>query len=284
MKPIWKGYLKVSLVTIPVKMYHAVSRKAIQFHLLHKDCGARIKQEMVCPRHHRTLAPEEVVRGYQYGKDLHVIVTEAELSQARKESTDTVEVLKFVDQAQVNPLYYADAHYLVPDGAAGLEAFAFFLKALAETGKTALARMVMRNREHLLNLRPYDGAFIAFTLHFPEELVDLKQVEKPGETEKVAVNPEGLEMAKTIVAHLSGDFVPEQYPDEYTRTLMGIIRARAEGREIQAEPRAEQEKVVSLMEALKRSVEQTRAEAGLAKKPMARAGRGRAPAGRQQQA
>ncbi len=284
MKAIWKGYLKLSLVTIPVKMYNAVSRKAIQFHLLHKDCGARIKQEMVCPRHHRTLAPEEVVRGYQYGKDLHVVVTEEELGRARKESTEAVEVLKFVDQAQIHPLYYADAHYLVPDGAAGLEAFAVFLKALTETGKTALARMVLRNREHLLNLRPYNGAFIAFTLHFPEELVDLKQAEETQETEQAKVDPEGLEMAKTIVAHLSGDFVPEQYPDEYTRTLMGIIRAKAEGREIQAEPRAEQEKVVSLMEALKRSVEQTGAEAGLARKPMARAGRGRGPARQRQQA
>jgi len=284
MKAIWKGYLKCSLVTIPVKMYHAVSRKAIQFHLLHKDCGARIKQEMVCPRHHRTLPPEEVVKGYQYGKELHVIVTEAELSQARKESTDLVEVLKFVDQAQINPVYYADAHYLVPDGAAGLEAFALFHQAMSETGKTALARVILHNREHLLNLRPYNGAFIAFTLHFPEELVDLKQVEEAREAEKVAVNPEGLEMAKTIVAHLAGDFMPEQYLDEYTRTLMGIIRAKAEGQEVQVQPRAEAEKVVSLMEALKRSVEETGAEAGLAKKPMARAGRGRTPARKRQQA
>jgi DNA end-binding protein Ku len=284
MKAIWKGYLKCSLVTIPIKMYNAVSRRAIQFHLLHKDCGAKIKQEMVCPRHHRTLAPEEVVKGYQYGKDLHVIITEAELSQAQKESTDTIEILKFVAGDQIHPIYYADAHYLVPDGAAGVEAFALFHQAMGETGQTALAKVILRNREHLLNIRPFKGAFIAFTLHFPEEIQDLNQIEESQELGKVALQPESLEMARTIMAHLSGDFVPEQYMDEYTRTLLSIIRAKAEGKEFKVEPRAEKEKVVSLMEALKRSVEQVEAGAKVARKPMARAGRPRPGARKRQQA
>jgi DNA end-binding protein Ku len=284
MKAIWKGYLKCSLVTIPIKMYNAVRHRAIQFHLLHKDCGAKIKQEMVCPRHHRTLAPEEVVKGYQYGKDLHVIITEAELSQAQKESTDTIEILKFVPEDEIHPIYYADAHYLVPDGAAGVEAFALFHKAMGETGQTALAKVILRNREYLLNIRPFKGGFIAFTLHFPEEIQDLNQIEESQELGKVALQPESLEMARTIVAHLSGDFVPEQYMDEYTRTLLSIIRAKAEGQEFKVEPRAEKEKVVSLMEALKRSVEQVEAGAKVARKPMARAGRPQPEARKRQQA
>jgi DNA end-binding protein Ku len=258
MKAIWKGYLKCSLVTIPVKMFNAVSRRAIQFNLLHKECGSRIKQEMVCPVHHKPLSPDEVVRGYQYGKDLHVIITDEDLQRAQRESTDSLEIVKFVEEEQIHPVYYAESHYLAPDGQAGLEAFALFHRGMLETKKTALAKMVLRNREHLLNLRPYGGALIAFTLHYPEEILQVGQVEGVGEVEKLPVNQDHLELAKSIIAHLSGDFVPGQYRDEYTQTLLEIIKAKAEGKEFQVAPRVEREKVVSLMEALKKSLEEVK--------------------------
>ncbi|MBM4273699.1 MAG: Ku protein [Deltaproteobacteria bacterium] len=272
MKAIWKGYLKCSLVTIPIKMYKAIARKALQFNLLHKDCGARIRQEMVCPACGKTLGQEDVVRGYQYGKDLHVVVTEAEFQQARKESTDTIEILKFIDAAQIHPLYYSDSHYLVPDGRAGLEAFALIHRAMAESDKTALAKVVMRNREHLFCLQPYNGALVAFTLHFPQEIQAVDQIEGADEVGKFPISEENLGLARTIIQHLSGEFQPEQYRDEYTQTLMEVIRAKAAGQEFKVEPRVEREKVVSLMDALKRSVEETAPGAAVGKKPMARAG------------
>jgi DNA end-binding protein Ku len=271
MRAIWKGYLKCSLVTIPIKMFSATTKRPLQFHLYHKACGSRIQQETVCPVCGKTLSPEEIVKGYQYGKDLHVVLTEEDFQKAQKESTETIDILKFVEADQINPIYYTEAYYLAPDGAAGAEAFAIFQRAMAETGKTAVARAVMRNREYLYNLRPDNGAFIAFTMHYPQEIRPLAEIEATEEIKKIKVSGDNLEMAKTIIGHLSGDFVPEDYRDEYRETLLAIIRAKAEGKEVTAEPKVEREKVISLMEALKKSVTAT-AGGGAPKKKMARAG------------
>jgi DNA end-binding protein Ku len=257
MRAIWKGYLKCSLVTIPIKMFTATTKRPLQFHLYHKACGSRIQQETVCPVCGKTLSPEEIVKGYQYGKDLHVVLTEEDFQKAQKESTETIDILKFVEADQINPIYYTEAYYLAPDGAAGAEAFAIFQRAMAETGKTAVARAVMRNREYLYNLRPDNGAFIAFTMHYPQEIRPLAEIEATEEIKKIKVSGDNLEMAKTIIGHLSGDFVPEDYRDEYRETLLAIIRAKAEGKEVTAEPKVEREKVISLMEALKKSVTAT---------------------------
>jgi DNA end-binding protein Ku len=269
MRAIWKGYLKCSLVTIPVKMFTATTKRPLQFHLYHKECGSRISQENVCPVCGQTLRPEEIVKGYQYGKDLHVVLTEADFQEARKESTDTIDILKFVDAEQINPIYCTDAYYLAPEGQAGAEAFAIFHQAMIETGKTAVARAVLRNREYLYNIRAHNGAFIAFTLHYPQEIRALTEIEELEGIKPVKVTPDNLEMAKTIIGHLSGDFVPADYRDEYTETLLKIIKAKAEGKEVAVEPKVEREKVINLMEALKKSVAATGAAP---KKGMARAG------------
>lgn len=272
MKAVWKGYLKCSLVTIPVKIYNAVASKPIRFHLLHRECGSKIKQELVCPVHHRPLANEEVIRGYQYGKDLHVILTDEDLQKALKVSTDTIEIMKFVDAEQIHPIFYSDSHYLVPDGRAGAEAFALFQRVMADTNKAAISKVIWRNREHLLSIRPYNGAMIAFTLHFPDEIQSLQQVEEAQEVRQIQVDPENLGLAKTIVQHLSGEFVPEDYVDEYSQTLLAIIKAKAEGEEFKVEPRVEREKVVSLMDALRKSVQETEKGVEVPKKAMATAG------------
>jgi DNA end-binding protein Ku len=272
MRAIWKGYLKCSLVTIPVKMFTAAVKRGLQFHLYHAKCGSQIRQENVCPACGRTLESDEIVKGYRYGKDLHVVVTDEDFAKARKESTDTIEILKFVDAGQINPIYYTDSYYLAPDGQAGAEAFAVFLQAMQETGKTAVARAVMRNREYLYNLRPLDGAFVAFVMHYPDEVKSVREIEEVAALARVKVGGDNLAMAKTLIQHLSGDFVPEQYRDEYTETLLQIIRAKAKGQEVKVEPRVERAKVINLMEALKQSVAAAAPEAP-AKKEMARAGR-----------
>jgi DNA end-binding protein Ku len=271
MRAIWKGYLKCSLVTIPVKMFNTAAKRGLQFHLYHDKCGSQIRQENVCPVCGRTLDSFEIVKGYRYGKDLHVVLTEEDFAKARKESTDTIEILKFVDAGQINPIYYTDSYYLAPDGPAGAEAFAIFLKAMQETGKTAVARAVMRNREYLYNLRPLGGAFAAFTMHYPDEIKNVQEIEEAAALAQVQVSDDNLAMAKTLIQHLSGDFVPEQYKDEYTETLLKIIRAKAEGQEVKAEPRVERAKVINLMEALKQSV--AAAKGAAPKKEMAQAGR-----------
>jgi DNA end-binding protein Ku len=272
MRTIWKGYIKFSLVSIPIKMYTATSHRIISFDLLHKDCGTKIKQERLCPHCDKVLANDELVRGYKYGKDMYVIVTDEDIETAQKESTDAIEILQFVDEKGIHPIYYTDSHYLVPDGKAGAEAFALLHKALLDLKKSAVAKVVMRNREYLYAIKPYNGTLIAFTLHFPEEIISVDKVEEAEELQKFQVDEKNLNLAKTLVENLSGDFVPEDYQDDYSQTLLKIIRAKAEGEEYQVEARAEGEKVINLMEALQRSVEQATGKKAPPKKAMARAG------------
>jgi DNA end-binding protein Ku len=254
MNPIWKGYLKINLVMIPVKMYNATKSVSFQFHLLHKDCGTRIKEEITCPKHEKRLSRDEVVRGYQYGKDEYVLISPEDLEKARKENENTMEIVAFVDDREVDPIYYSDSHYFVPDGKPAEEAFVVFLKAMAEEKKTALARAVLRNREHLFSIHPHEGSMLAFTLHYAEEIQDIKSI---GEIQKLAkqqVDQKALTMAKTLIQTVGGEFSPEDFVDEYTQTLTKIIKAKIEGKEIQIAPRVEKAKVINLMEALEKSV------------------------------
>ncbi|HEX16136.1 MAG TPA: Ku protein [Deltaproteobacteria bacterium] len=273
MRAVWKGYLKCGLVTIPVKLYNAVKKHTIQFSLLHKECGTKIKQQRVCPTCGRVVSNEELVRGYQYGKDRWIVVTDEEIERAKKETTDALEIVKFVADDAIPPLYYSDAHYLAPDGEVAKEAFALFHRAMRETGKVALAKVVMRNREQLMALRPFDGSLLALTIHYAEEILDMREIEGLGGLEEVKVDQAALEMAKALIENLSGEFEPEQYHDEYTQTLLEIIKAKAEGQEVKVEPKAEAAKVIDLMEALKQSLMATGAE--VPKKEVAVAGKRR---------
>jgi DNA end-binding protein Ku len=270
MRTIWKGYLKVSMVTIPIKMFNATTTKRpINFNLLHEKCHTRVRQQNVCPNCEKTLSRDEIIRGYRYGKDMYVIVTDEDLEKAKKESTDVVEVLKFVDESQIDPVYYSDAYYLAPDGKIGFEPFALFLKALAATKKAALGKVVLRNREYMFSIKPHDGAMIAYALRHQEEIQAVDKIEEREATQEIKIDKQSMSMAKTIIQNLSGDFKPQEFVDEYTQTLMEIIKARAEGEEIEVAAEEEKEKVINLMDALKESVEKTQREP---KKAMATAG------------
>jgi DNA end-binding protein Ku len=271
MKTIWKGYLKVSLVSIPVKMYNATSRgRQIKFHMLHDKCNSRIKQKKICPKCEREVGKEEIVKGYEYGKDMYVVVREEEIEKAQKETTDFIEVVKFVDKGQIPAIYYFDSHFLVPDGKTGAESFAVFHKAMVDTGMAAVAKVVLRNKEHLLSVMPYNGSLTAYSLHYPGEVQDVESLPELKELQKEEIDDEGLKMAENLIDHMSGDFVPDEYVDEYSEKLKDIIRAKAEGEEIKVAPKAEKGKVVSFMDALEKSVKRTKKEP---KKKMAKAGK-----------
>ncbi len=271
MRTEWKGYLKFRLVTIPIKMYGAITaKKTVPFHLLHKTCKSRIRHQNYCPTDNRVVSDEEIVRGYEYGKDMYVIVTDEDIAKAKLESTEVIEVLKMVEENQIGPIYYSGSHYLAPDGKVAAEAFVLFLKAMEEVGRTALARVVLRNREHLFAIKPHNGAMIAYSLHYPEQIIEMKGIEGLEETQKVKVDAANVKMARDLIKNMSGEFIPDEFPDQYNHTLMDIIRTKAEGGEIKATPRVEGAKVINLMEALKKSVQE--AQPGPARKGMATAG------------
>jgi DNA end-binding protein Ku len=278
MRTEWKGYLKFRLVTIPIKMYGAITaKKTVPFHLLHEKCKSRIRHQNFCPTDGRVVADEEIVRGYEYGKDMYVIVTDEEIEKAKMESTEVIEVLKMVKDDQIGPIYYSGSHYLAPDGKVAAEAFVLFLRAMEDAGRTALARVVLRNREHLFAIKPYNGALIAYGLHYYEQIIGMDGIEGLEGLEKIKVDAENLKMARDLIKNMSGDFIPDEFADQYNRTLLEIIREKAEGGEIKTTPRVEGAKIINLMEALKKSVREAEHKPEKAKKGMATAGLKRPP-------
>ncbi|MCS7163604.1 MAG: Ku protein [Thermodesulfovibrio sp.] len=269
MKASWKGYLKISLVTIPVKSYNAIKKRDINFNLIHKTCGSRIKQKLFCPVCNREVSTEELVKGYQYGKGMYVIITDEELSKIKEESTDVIEILKFVESDEIHPKFFADSYYLVPDGKIASEAFLLFHKAMTETNKTAIGKAVIRSREHLFAICPHNESLIAYDLHYADEIQSEEEIEELKELKTVKIEKDALEMAKRIIENLSGKFVPEEYKNEYREKLMKLIKAKAEGKEFKLEVKEEKAKVISLMEALKQSLMETE----IPKKEQAVAGR-----------
>ncbi|HTZ39714.1 MAG TPA: Ku protein [Syntrophales bacterium] len=276
MRTEWKGYLKFRLVTIPIKMYGAISaKKTVSSHLLHKTCKSRIRHQNFCPTDDRIVGDEEIVRGYEYGMDRVVIVTDEDIEKAKLESTEVMEVLKMVRDDQIKPVYYSGAHYLIPDGSVAAEPYVLFLRAMEAEGRTALARVVLRNREHLFAIKPYNGVMIAYGLHYPEQMIGTDGIEGIEELGNIKVDAAHMKMARDLIKAMSGDFIPEDYVDQYDRALMDIIRTKAEGGEIRAAPRIEGAKVIHLVEALKRSVSEAGPEK--ARKGMATAGLKRRP-------
>lgn len=274
MKPIWKGYLRISLVTIPVKMFSAVSKKkSVQFNLLHKDCKTRIKQKTYCPVCNKELSDSEIVRGYQYEKNAFVIVTDEELEKVKKESTEVIEVLKFINEGEVHPLYYNEPYYLIPDGKTAEEAFSLFLRAMGDTKKSALGKVIMRNREHFLLIRPHNNTLIAYSLHYPEEIQSIEKIEGAG-IERSTLDKNALNLTKTLIQGMSSEFSPEEFRDEYYEAVMEIIRSKIEGKEIEVKREPERAKVISIMDALEKSIMQTQKKA-LPRKAMAVAGKRR---------
>ena len=257
MKTVWKGYLRFSMVTIPVRMYSALNRReTIHFNLLHKTCGTKISQHNYCQECNKELTSDDIIRGYKSGRDEYIQVTDEEIRKARKESTETIDILKFVDDNQISPIFYSDAHYLVPDGKAGTDAFSLFKRAIEKTKKAALAKVVIRNREHLFSVKPYNGALVAYTLHYPKEIRSVKELEEAEKVGAVQVDEQSLSLAVQLIDNLSGDFKEDEIVDEYSKALMDIIQAKAEGREYKVE-RKERKKVVNLMDALRESVRET---------------------------
>jgi DNA end-binding protein Ku len=180
-----------------------------------------------------------------------------------------------VKDEQIGPIYYSGSHYLAPDGSVAAEAFVLFLRAMEDSGRTALARVVLRNREHLFAIKPYNGTMIAHSLHYPEQIIGMDGIEGIEELKKVKIDSENVKMAGDLIKNMSSDFIPGEFTDQYNRTLMEIIRAKAEGGEIKATPRVEGAKIINLMDALKKSVQEAKPEK--ARKGMATAGLKKAP-------
>jgi len=248
-RSIWNGVISFGMVSIPVKLYTATQSKDISFHLLHKECNTRLQQLRWCPTHERAVEWSEVVRGYEYARDEHVILTEEDFEKLPLPSKQTVELSAFVKAEEIDPVYYEKSYYLEPD-AKGIKPFALLMTALREKGLTGIAKIAVRNKEQLCALRPMDGTLILETLFYPDEI----RVEKT-ELPDVTISDKELEMAYTLIDLLSEEFEPEKHKDEYRDALMKLIEAKLEGEELPEVAAAGPAKVTDIMSALRASVE-----------------------------
>ena len=256
MRPIWKGHLTFGLVTIPIKLYTATDPKDIRFRLLHKSCMTPIQNKRYCPHHEEIVEWNDVVRAFEYAKDKFVPMTDEELENVPLETAGTVSVSAFVDLAEIDPIYYERSYFLAPDEG-GQKAFRLLHDTLEESTKIAVGKVVIREKEHLVSVRPYNGAMVMSTLLYADEVRSAEDI--PELPVQAKVHPNEKKMALQLVEGMATGFDPAQYQDEYREALQKVINAKIEGEPIAA-PERKEEKVVDLMEALRRSLQATRKE------------------------
>jgi DNA end-binding protein Ku len=254
-RPIWQGQLRLSLVSCPVALYGATSRNAdISFHLLNPETNNRIRMVPTDP----DTGPVEradLVKGYEISKNHYVILSPDELNAVKLETTKTIEIERFVDEKEIDRLYWNDPYYLRPNDKTGVEAYIVIREALAEAGRIALGRVVMHTRERLVALEPRDKGILVYTLRMADEVVPPKDAFADIPAEKP--DRKMIEIARKIIEQQEGDFEPGKFEDRYENALRDLIRRKEKGEKLVTAQPVEEGNVIDLMEALKKSLKKT---------------------------
>jgi DNA end-binding protein Ku len=251
-RAIWSGTISFGLVSIPVRMFTATESKELRFHFLDRRDLTPIGYDKVRKDSGESVPSEDIVRGFEIDKGRYVPIEDEDLDRLDIELTHSIDICDFVDLDEIDPIYFRKAYYLVPQEGAE-KPYRLLVKALGETGKVGIAKVVIRNKQHLAALRPHDGVLVLETMYYADEIRQPESVDGKAKLQKAEV-----EMAKSLVENLSDSFKPDKYDDTYRKELLDLIRAKAKGRKL-PEPKEEEEgEVVDLMAALRESVEQTR--------------------------
>ena len=270
-RAIWSGAISFGLVNIPVKLYSAVSKKTVRFHQIDAESGGRVRQKRVGPDGEE-IAYEQIVKGYEIGPDRYVTISPEELEALEPQKTRTIDIEDFVDLEQIDPIYYDHPYYLAPDTGAA-KAYKLLVDAMEDSGKVAVARVVLRSKEHLVAIRPRDGALAMETMLFADEVIPAESLEELAAGDgDVKTSDRELAMANQLIDSLASDFEPGKYRDEYRERVLDLIERKAQGETIVIEePEAEPEKVPDLMAALEASIASAKKQAKKsAKKPAAK--------------
>ncbi|MGH9347106.1 MAG: Ku protein [Vicinamibacterales bacterium] len=252
-RPTWRGFLKVSLVNIPVKVFPATESAAtIAFNQLHAECQTRIQQKRWCPHCEREVPNTELVKGYEFEKGHYVIVSEEDMQKVRVESTRVINLSQFTDDTAIDPIYVDRAYYLAPDGPMAAEAFAVMREGMA--GKAGIGKVALYGREYLVAIRPQKKGLVMYTLHHDAEIRSIDQIEELSAVPS-KVKPEEMKLARQVIATFDSELDLKEYKDEYREGLRQIIDAKIAGEEFVAPEVQEPPKVVDLMEALRRSLD-----------------------------
>jgi DNA end-binding protein Ku len=251
---MWSGAISFGLVNVPIKLYSAVSKKTVRFHQLNGETGNRIQQKRVDPETGEEVTYDQIVKGYELTRDSYVIVKPEELDALDPEKTRTIDIEDFVDLEDIDPVYYDHPYYLVPDKGAA-KAYGLLLNAMKESGKVAIARVVIRSKEQLVAIRPAGEILMMETMIFHDEVVPHDEIEELPDAKELKASDRELKMAQQLIDSLSSEFEPERYHDEYREKVLELIERKAQGEEIAVQPEAPAPaRVPDLMAALEASL------------------------------
>ena len=249
----WKGFLKISLVNIPIKVFPATeSSGSISFNQLHGECRTRIQQKRWCPQCNREVPLSEIVKGYEFEKGRYVVLSDEDFDKVRPESTRVIDLVQFADESTIDPMYVDRAYYLAPDGGMAADAFAVMRDGMA--GKVGVGKLALYGREYLVAVKPHGRGIVMYTLHHAAEIRSIETVEELTAVSST-VKPEEIRLARQVIATFEGPLNLSDYRDEYREGLQRIIEAKIAGEEIVAPSIETPTKVVNLMEALRKSLD-----------------------------
>ncbi len=267
-RAIWSGTISFGLLNVPVKLYSAVSRKTIRFNDLRASDGVRVRNRRVAEGTDEEVPYEEIVKGYEISPDRYVVMTRDELAKLDPKKTRSIEIQDFVEIGEVDPIYFENPYYLGP--AEGAEkAYSLLAEAMQSSGKAAIARFVLRNREHLAAIRASDGVLTMTTMRFADEVVSPGELDDVLPQSKPRTQRKEVEMAEKLIDSLASDFDPASYRDEYREELLSLIEQKAEGKEVvtSASEEPEATKAPDLMAALEESIAAVRGSEMAKEKP-----------------
>jgi DNA end-binding protein Ku len=259
-RSIWTGAISFGLVTVPVKLYSAVNRKTVRFNQLNAKTGSRIAQKRVDASTGEEVAYEDLVKGYEISSDRYVVIDPAELDSVQPAKTKTIDIEDFVDLEEIDPIFYDHPYYLAP-GPGGAKPYRLLLEAMRDTNRVAIARVVIRQKESLVAIRPLAGHDVLemATMLFADEVVDPARLDDIPAAEDVKTNKREIDIAKQLIESLAGEFEPTKYKDTYREAVLEMIEKKAAGEEIVIAPEDEETAPVpDLMSALKASLDAVR--------------------------
>jgi DNA end-binding protein Ku len=252
-RPTWKGYLKISLVNIPVKVFPATDAAAtLSFNQLHGECQTRIQQKRWCPKCEREVPNTDIVKGYEFEKGRYVVIDEEDVEKVRVDSTRVINLEKFTDDTTIDPIYLERPYYLAPDGAVAREAFAVIREGMK--GKAGIGKVALYGREYLVKVQPRERGLVMYTLRHANEIRSMDAIEELAEMPD-KIKPDEIKLARQVIGTFEGEVDFASYRDDYQVGLREIIDAKIEGREIVAPEIEAPPKVVNLMEALRKSLD-----------------------------
>ena len=271
-RSIWKGHIRFSLVTIPIRIYSAVdTAQTVRFNQLHKECNGRVGYDKRCKKCNETVSNENIVKGYQYEPDQYAIVGKEDIEKIKLKSTKVIEIEGFVDADEIHTTLYETPYYAGPDGDVAAKTYGLLCAALKDSGKVGVGKVVLRDREDIVTISPHNGGILLQRLRYPKEIKSMKNVPLVGTD--AGTDNEQLKLAKSLVGSMSKKLKDIKLDDKYGDAMRDLIDAKIAGKEIVA-VEEEEKPVVDIMTALKQSIEQAKSD----KKPMVKAGKAKAKA------